>query len=125
MRRRWSVLVVVAVAAATSGMAAPASAEWIPDCELGPRPQQTVIQNNGNGLEIYPLNVPDDAVAAANWVADYVLCLEGGTVNRAVQCVMDGLPSDPLALVEVRLEPEPVIIIHHEELFTAEPNCEV
>ena len=121
MRRRWSIFVAVAVIAATVGMAAPASAEWVPDCELGQPPQQTVIQNNGNGLEIHAFNAPSDAVAVAGWVVAYVQCLEGGTVNRALECVGNALPSGPL--VEVQGDP-PVIIIHYEELFP-EDACEL
>ena len=107
-------MLAVAVIGATVGMATPASAEWVPDCELGPPPQQTFIQNNGNGTEIHVSNVPGDAVAVSGWGAAYVQCLEDGRVNRAIECVENALPSEPI--VEVQQEPL-VIIIHDEELL--------
>jgi len=98
MRRGWTLSIVAAVAIGTIGFAAPVHANELTDCDLGSPPPPTAIEG-GSQIRIYPDRVDDDAVSVAGWIVDYVLCLEGGTVNELVAC-LQSRPSGPYVWYE-------------------------
>jgi hypothetical protein len=117
MRRRWTIAVAAAVIGASLAVTAPAGASGLADCDLGEPPERTVIQSDGTNLNVYPLNLPADALAVGGWVAGYALCLEGGIVTGPVECVRNGsvwLPPEPVVTVD---PDEPSVSVNYGQFF--------
>ena len=91
--RRTSLLVLLAVVAATFGFATPARAQD-PDCfTIRTPPDLQSVTINGLTVEVDPDQIGPDVIAEVNYWVVYivvgrVLCLEGGVVTDRLPCFL-------------------------------------
>lgn len=91
--RRVTILLVVALVAASIGVAGPARAADAPDCfTIYQPPDISSVEINGVTITIHPDQVRPDALAQVNYYVFYlvvgrILCLEGGIVTGKLACI--------------------------------------